>query len=151
VPEPAAGGESTIRGPDCAGAIIRNEEGRVFVQRRTRTRRVLPGIWDIVGGHLEPGESPEGALAREIREETGWELRRVGRLIADWEWEYDGVVRRELDYLVEVDGDLSAPRLEAEKHDAFAWVGPGEVDLLMEGRDDGDHRLRDIVARALQT
>ena len=36
----------------CAGALIRNEDGRVFVQRRTTTRRVLPGVWDIVGGHL---------------------------------------------------------------------------------------------------
>ena len=121
----------------------------MFVQRRSPTRRVLPGIWDIVGGHLEAGESLEQALAREIEEETGWRLRRIGRQISDWEWEHDGVVRRELDFLVAVDGDLAAPRLEAGKHDAYAWVDAGTLELLMEGRTDGDRRLRDIVERAL--
>lgn len=48
-------GDSSMREPDCVGAIIRNGEGRVFVQRRSGTRRVLPEIWDIVGGHIEGG------------------------------------------------------------------------------------------------
>jgi 8-oxo-dGTP pyrophosphatase MutT (NUDIX family) len=139
-----------MRKPSCVGALIRDDRGRVFVQRRSTTRRVLPGIWDIVGGHIEAGETIEGALGREIKEETGWELRRVGAQIADWEWEHDGVVRRELDYLVEVEGDLATPRLEPGKHDAYAWVGIDDVELLMDGRTDGDFRLRDIVATALR-
>ena len=138
------------RDPACVGALIRNAQGRVFVQRRSITRRVLPGIWDIVGGHIEPGETLERALAREIEEETGWRLHRIGACIADWEWHYDGVVRRELDYLVEVEGDLAAPRLEEGKHDAYAWVGLDDLNLVMDGRADVDSRLRDIVARALR-
>ena len=134
--------------PGCVGALIRDAKDRVFVHRRSMSRRLLPGIWDIVGGHLEPGERPEQALAREIEEETGWRLRRIEAVIADWTWVVDGTVRRELDYLVEVDGDPGAPRLEAGKHDACAWVGPDDLELLMEGRTDGDRRLRDIVAKA---
>jgi RimJ/RimL family protein N-acetyltransferase len=68
-------------------------------------------------------------------------------VVADWTWEMAGAVRHELDYLVEVDGDLDAPRLEAGQRDAFAWVGPDELELLMEGRVDGDRGLRDIVAK----
>ena len=99
-----------MREPACVGALIRDGRGRVFVQRRSVTRRLFWGIWDIVGGHIEAGETFEAARAREIEEETGWTLRRIGARIADWEWEYDGVVRRELDYLVEVDGDRTRPR-----------------------------------------
>jgi len=138
-----------MREPACVGALIRDDRGRVFVQRRSATRRVLPGIWDIVGGHIEAGETIEATLAREIHEETGWKLRRIGPQIADWEWEHDGRVRRELDYLVDIEGDLAAPRLEADKHDAYAWVGRDTLDLMMEGRTDGDRRLRDIVAAAI--
>jgi RimJ/RimL family protein N-acetyltransferase/8-oxo-dGTP pyrophosphatase MutT (NUDIX family) len=131
----------------CVGALIRDGRHRVFAHRRSPTRRLFPGIWDIVGGHVEPGEQPPQALAREIEEETGWRLRRIEAVVADWEWEYDGVTRHELDYLVEVDGDLDAPRLEEGKQDAYAWVGRGELDLMMAGRTDGDRRLRDIVAK----
>lgn len=130
------------------GALVRDPGNRVFAQRRTPQRTVLPGIWDTVGGHLEPGETPEQALAREVKEETGWTLRRVEAVLADWEWEYARVLRREWDYLVEVDGDLNRPQLEPGKHDAYAWVGLDNLELMMEGRTDGDRRLRDIVAKA---
>jgi mutator protein MutT len=140
-----------MRAVDCVGALIKDERGRVYVHRRTTERRLLPGIWDIVGGHLEAGETPEQALAREVEEETGWKVREILAVVTDWEWEYEGRVRRELDYLVTVDGDLRRPRLEAGKHDASGWVGPGELDLLMEHRTDGDRRLRDIVAFAVRT
>ncbi|MDX6235643.1 MAG: 8-oxo-dGTP diphosphatase [Kribbellaceae bacterium] len=140
-----------VRTVDCVGALIQDEHHRVFVHRRTAERRLLPGIWDIVGGHLERGETPERALARELEEETGWRLREIQSVVTDWEWEHQGVVRRELDYLVTVDGDLGRPRLEQGKHDASAWVGPDELELLMQHRTDGDRRLRDIVAQAVRT
>jgi RimJ/RimL family protein N-acetyltransferase len=134
---------------DCVGALVRDGRHRVFAHRRSPDRRLFPGIWDIVGGHVEPGETPEQALAREVAEETGWRLRRVEAVVADWEWEYDGVARRERDYLIDVDGDLGAPRLEEGKHDAYAWIGADNLDLMMAGRTDGDTRLRDIVAKAV--
>ncbi|WP_432943590.1 GNAT family N-acetyltransferase [Kribbella sp. CA-253562] len=139
-----------MREVDCVGALIRDAGQRVYVHRRTASRRLFPGIWDIVGGHLEAGETPVEALAREVEEETGWTVREVLAPVADWEWEYEGRVRRELDFLVAVDGDLSAPRLEEGKHDASAWVGADDVELLMVGRTDGDRRLRDIVAHAVR-
>lgn len=140
-----------MRPVDCVGALIRDERGRVYVHRRTANRRLFPGIWDIVGGHLEQGETPEQALAREVEEETGWRVREIVAAVTDWEWEYEGRVRRELDYVVTVDGDLRQPRLEEGKHDASAWVGPDNLELLMVGRTDGDRRLRDIVAATVRT
>ncbi len=72
-------------------------------------------------------------------------------MIGEWKWEYNGVVHRQLDYLVEVDGDLTAPRLEKGKHDCHAWIGLDNLDLMMGGRSDGDRRLRDVVAKAVRT
>ena len=104
-----------MREPAWVGAIVRDRRNRVYAHRRTPDRRLRPGTWDI-GGHLEAGQTPRQALARELQEETGWRLRHVEAVIADWEWEHGGVVRRELDDLVAVDGDLAAPRLETGKH-----------------------------------
>lgn len=138
-----------MRAPTRVGAFIRDHRNRVYVQRRA-PNWLLPGTWDVVGGHLEPGETPEAAVAREIAEETGWRLRRIEAVIGEWTWAHDGVVRRELDHLVEVDGDLGAPRLEPGTHDAWAWVGPDNLERLLEGRADGDRRLRDLVAKAVR-
>jgi len=132
----------------CVGAIILNPAGQVFVQRRASTAAVWPGAWDIVGGHVEPGESMTDALAREVREETGWETARIGPLIADWAWEHDAIVRHEYDYLVDVRGDLSSPTLNPDEHDGCMWIGPESLDRLLEGTN-GDARLRQIVERAL--
>ncbi|WP_344233739.1 GNAT family N-acetyltransferase [Kribbella hippodromi] len=140
-----------MRAVDCVGALIRDERQRVYLHRRTPDRRLLPGIWDIVGGHLEPGETPEQALVREVEEETGWMVRDIVWTVADWEWEWQGRVRRELDFLITVDGDLSRPVLEAGKHDASAWAGPDDLELLMVNRTDGDRRLRDLVAHTVRT
>lgn len=136
------------RQPDCVGALIRDGRNRVYLQRRSLLRRQLPGAWDIVGGHIEPHETPVDALAREVSEETGWRLRRVEAVIADWEWTHNGVVQRELDYLIEVNGDLRSPRLEPGKHDKFCWVGYDNPDAVRSEYDAGNDPLWNIIRRA---
>jgi 8-oxo-dGTP pyrophosphatase MutT (NUDIX family) len=134
--------------PNCVGALIRNRYNQVYIQRRSLQRRQLPGAWDVVGGHVEPGETTESALAREVREETGWSLRRIEAVVADWKWTHNDVTRREVDFLVEVDGDLSQPRLEPGKHDLFSWVGFEDTDSMRSARDAGNDALWSIIKRA---
>jgi len=54
------------------GALIEN--GGVLLCLRTKERTSAPGVWDFPGGHVEPGESPEAALRRELREEIGIDI-----------------------------------------------------------------------------
>jgi 8-oxo-dGTP diphosphatase len=63
--------------------VIRCEE-RVLITRRIRGGDV--GRWEFPGGKLEHGETPEQALARELREELGIEVRVGGveYCVADW-------------------------------------------------------------------
>jgi 8-oxo-dGTP diphosphatase len=137
--------------PLVVGAVIVNCEGRAFIHRRGYDRTLFPGAWDIPGGHVEAGESPIDALRREVEEETGWRLRRVVCELGEMEWTGgDGISRREIDYLVEVDGDLQAPRLEHGKHIEYAWISLDEVDRLMENRRPEQVLLRDVVTRGLR-
>ncbi|MFD7512884.1 NUDIX hydrolase [Streptomyces sp. NPDC059853] len=131
------------------GALIRDGGDRIFVQQRSWERRLFPGRWDIVGGAVERDEDPMAALRREITEETGWRLRRVLAPLGPAHWTADGVPHTELDFVVEVDGDLSAPRLEPDKHLGHAWVGPGDLALLDQHRVPGESTfITDLVTAA---
>ena len=49
-----------------------NNEGKIFLQKRSIKKDIQPGKWDTsVGGHIAPGETIEDALLREAREEIG--------------------------------------------------------------------------------
>lgn len=52
--------------------VIHDARGRILLARRTEGRD-LAGLWEFPGGKVEPGESPEAALVRELREELGIE------------------------------------------------------------------------------
>ncbi len=133
------------------GAVIVDPDGRAFVHRRGYDRALFPGQWDIPGGHVERGEKPIDALHREISEETGWRLRRVVSELGEITWTgSDGITRRELDYLVEVEGNLTLPRLEHPKHVEHAWVSLADLDVLMENRTPEQTLVGDIVARGLR-
>ncbi len=54
--------------------VIRDALGRILLARRT-TGRDLAGLWEFPGGKVEPGESPETALTRELHEELGIQVR----------------------------------------------------------------------------
>lgn len=53
-----------------SAAALVDADGRVLVQRRPDGSD-FPGFWEFPGGKIEPGESPEIALVRELREELG--------------------------------------------------------------------------------
>lgn len=132
------------------GAVIVDEEGRAFVHRRAHDRALFPGSWDIPGGHVEGEETPLEALAREVYEETGWRLARVVADLGESIWiGDDGVRRREFDYLIEVEGDLTTPRLEHPKHIEYDWVGADDLDRLLENPTPDETLVRDIVARGI--
>ena len=54
-----------------AAAMV-DADGRVLVQRRPEGKP-MAGLWEFPGGKVEPGETPESALVRELAEELGIE------------------------------------------------------------------------------
>jgi 8-oxo-dGTP diphosphatase len=55
-----------------AAALV-DQAGRILLQQRA-PKRAMAGLWEFPGGKVEPGELPEAALVRELREELGIEV-----------------------------------------------------------------------------
>jgi len=68
-----------VRRIEAVIAVIRHQD-RYLIQKRPE-KGLMAGLWEFPGGKIEPGESPERALRREIREELGLELGRVETLL----------------------------------------------------------------------
>src|SRR5258708_25636471 len=70
----------TCRGIPCGGAVIKDAAGRLLLIKRGHEPDA--GLWTIPGGRIEPGETDQQAVAREILEETGLRVA-CGRLLGE--------------------------------------------------------------------
>ena len=90
-------------------------QGRVFAAQRG-PGRARAGQWELPGGKVEPGESDEAALVRELREELGIAVtvrERLGSVLSE---EPDATIEL-VAYVIEADGE---PRLT--EHAAGRWL-----------------------------
>ena len=65
---------------EVAQILLFDHRQRLLIYLRDDKQTIpFPNHWDLFGGHLEPGETPEQALVREVHEELAYDLRR-------WQW-----------------------------------------------------------------
>jgi 8-oxo-dGTP diphosphatase len=55
---------------DVAATVLQDADGRILLAERT-ARQISPGYWELPGGKVDPGETPDQAARRELHEEIG--------------------------------------------------------------------------------
>jgi nucleoside triphosphatase len=70
-------GEGTTLHRTIVVGLVWNRDGDLLFCRMSPDRGVFPGRWGFPGGGIEPGESMESALRRELREELGVEVENI--------------------------------------------------------------------------
>lgn len=106
-----------------AAAVILRPDGRVLLAQRP-AGKPYAGYWEFPGGKLEPGEAPAHALARELHEELGIEVRRAAPwLVQEFVYPHAHV---ELNFFRVFAFDGQPHGRDGQ---AFAWQRPGAFDV----------------------
>ncbi|MCB5909754.1 (deoxy)nucleoside triphosphate pyrophosphohydrolase [Streptomyces pinistramenti] len=127
------------------GAVL--DRGRLLAARRSAPP-ALAGRWELPGGKVEDGETPEQALVRELREELGVEAEPGERIAGEWPLRPGFVLQVWAARLVS-----GEPR-PLQDHDELRWLPPSEelsVDWLDQDRPavaEAMRRLREAVGSA---
>ncbi|MBR0228160.1 MAG: 8-oxo-dGTP diphosphatase MutT [Clostridia bacterium] len=103
-------------------AIIR-EDGRIFAAQRGYGS--AKDGWEFPGGKIEPGETPEQALVREIREELNAEIA-VGEKLTQVEWDYPDFHLSMGCYWCAV----ASGALTLREHESARWLHLSELDAV---------------------
>ena len=104
-------------------AAIIIKEGKVFVTQRGYGE--WQGWWEFPGGKIEPGECPQDALKREIKEELDAEIE-VGDLIDTLEWDYPAFHLTMHCYIC----TLTSESMHLNEHEASAWLTKETLDSV---------------------
>ena len=106
---------------EVVAAITHDKEGRIFATQRGYGD--YKDGWEFPGGKMEPGESPEQALRREIWEELETEII-VEWLVKTVEWDYPQFHLTMHCYWCHV----NSGSLTLKEHEAARWLSPDQLD-----------------------
>lgn len=111
---------------EVVAAII--EDGGQYLACRRHIERDAGGLWEFPGGKLEPGETAEDALAREVREELGVEARSIGHFVT-----VDKGTLRLIFLRARLEG--ARPTVSTD-HDRLEWLALDELSTLAWAQAD---------------
>lgn len=115
---------------------------KLFIAKRADTKQTWPGRYELIGGHVDPGETLEDALKREVREEINVEVT-VGQIVGAFTYESEATFKVEICYLCEL-ADVSAePVINPDDHSEGQWIDSSQ--LATFGKEDEE---TDMLAKA---
>lgn len=123
-----------------AKALVRSSEGLCLVLHRGNTHPRFPGHIDFPGGEVEPKETPEAAVMREIQEETGLlvDSKKLKKLFTK-QYQQATHVLFEVK-LAEPDAKVAL----SWEHKSYRWITPEELKSLPKF-SDADPYYTDVV------
>lgn len=101
---------------------------KVFLPKRAETKKFLPGVYELPGGHIDFGEDPVNGLKREINEEICMEIK-VGDpfYVFTYTNEIKCCQSIEVIYFAEFTSDISEIKLNPEDHSTFGWFSEDQL------------------------
>ena len=117
-------------------AFIR-DNGKVLIAKRAATKKFLPDKYELLGGHVEFGETPEEALKRELIEEMKISIAVEMPFYAFTYLTDDNKTHCvEIDYFARLEPADQEIKLNPEDHSEYRWITESEVSKYLDANDD---------------
>ncbi len=116
---------------------------KVFLPKRAATKKFLPNVYNVPGGHVDYGEELVTALKREIQEEFNKGID-VGDPFATFTYmnEVKGTHSVEIVYFAQFKDGIDNIQLVPEDHSSYVWVAENELEqMFTAGREANDPEL----------
>ncbi len=123
-------------------AAFLHDGGELLLARRSATKTIAPGKYHLPGGHVEFGEAPAVALARELTEELSVPVQ-VADPVFTFSYLWGEVHTVGIVYLTELRGSRDEIRLEAGDIDECVWAAE---ERLADYLAADDYNLQAAVA-----
>lgn len=124
---------------------------KVFVARRAATKKFLPNIYEIPGGHIDFGENIVEGLKREINEEFEIDVN-IGDPFAvfDYTNEVKGSHSVEIIYFATLTGRPEDIKLHPDDHSESRWLAADQLDVLAANNKGPDDPEFKAITRAFE-
>jgi 8-oxo-dGTP pyrophosphatase MutT (NUDIX family) len=124
---------------------------KIFMPKRAATKKFLPDIWEIPGGHIDFGEDIVVGLKREVLEEMGMNIT-VGDPFGAFTYmnEVKGSHSVEVVYFAQFTDPLDQIRLDPADHSEFRWVGLDNLESIYTANKNADDVEIGIIKRGLE-
>jgi ADP-ribose pyrophosphatase YjhB (NUDIX family) len=134
-----------VHDSETAAHIHHNFDGveKVFLAQRAMSKKFMPGVYEILGGHIDFGEEIVAGLKREVREEIKKEII-VGDPFNVFTYmnEVKGAHAVEVAYFAEFVGALDDATLSPDDHMAAGWFSEDEFKTFSVNREADDEELQ---------
>lgn len=122
---------------------------KIFLPKRAATKKFLPGVYEIPGGHIDFGEDIVAGLKREIAEEFGMDIR-VGDPFASFTYNNNikGSHSVEIVYFATFASPTDEIVLDPEDHSEYGWFAATDLDLVQTENKRGDDPEMIVLAKA---
>lgn len=122
---------------------------KLFWPKRADTKKFLPGVYELPGGHIDFGEDLVPGLTREIKEEFGMNIS-VGDVFAAFTYanEVKGSHSAEIVFFAKFTDPIENIKLNPEDHSTFGWFAESEIEeQFIKARPSGDDPENVIIRK----
>ncbi len=112
---------------------------KVFLPKRADTKKFLPGVYELPGGHIDYSEDIVAGLKREIKEEFGMEVK-VGDPFAAFTYTNDIKNSHSIEviYFAKFVDPIESIQINPEDHSLYEWVSENDLQKIYTENKRGD-------------